>query len=153
MLIAIGSDHAGVQLREEIKAFLGERGVRCLDVGPEGAGSVDYPDYGLKVAELVAGGKAERGILICGTGIGMSIVANKVPGVRAALCNEPFSARMSRLHNDSNVLVLGGRLVGPVMALEIVKTWLDTPFEGGRHETRLRKIAVIEGKTKNDEQA
>jgi len=150
MSTAIGSDHAGVELKEEIKRFLEEEGVSFVDMGPDGTDSVDYPDYGAKVAELVSKGEAERGILICGTGIGMSIVANKFPGVRAALCNEPLSAFLSRRHNDSNILVMGGRLVGKTMAREIVKSWLGTPFEGGRHEIRLKKITVIEGKQKKD---
>jgi len=150
MTIAIGSDHAGVELKEEIKKFLEEEGVSFTDLGPHTEASVDYPDYGAKVAELVSKGEVQRGILICGTGIGMSIVANKFPGVRAALCNEPLSAFLSRRHNDSNILVMGGRLVGKVMAKEIVKTWLKAPFEGGRHELRLRKITVIEGKQKPD---
>ncbi len=150
MIIAIASDHAGVQLKAEIKEFLISQGVDCRDLGPEGSSSVDYPDYGLKVAEMVSRGDVERGVLICGTGIGMSIVANKLPGVRAALCSEPVSARMSRLHNNANILVMGGRMIGAVMAQEIVKTWLATPFEGGRHEIRLGKITVIENKYSNE---
>jgi ribose 5-phosphate isomerase B len=150
MAIAIGSDHAGFELKEEIKKTLEEEGLSFEDLGPEGTASVDYPDFGGKVAEMVSKGRAERGILICGSGIGMSIVANKFPGVRAALCNEPLSAALSRRHNDSNILVLGGRLVGKTMAREILKTWLCTPFEGGRHELRLNKITKIEGKLESD---
>ena len=146
MLIAIGSDHAGVELKRELSAFLEKKGVKLIDAGPETAASVDYPDFGAKVSEMVSSGQADRGILICGTGIGMSIVANKFPGVRAALCSEPVSARLSRQHNDANILTLGSRLVGSVMALEILKVWLDTPFEGGRHAGRLMKITTIEGK-------
>ena len=150
MTIAIGSDHAGVSIKQEITAYLKERGLDFTDMGPFGPESVDYPDYGERVAGLVAGGKAGRGILICGTGIGMSIVANKFAGIRAALCSEPLSARLSRQHNDANILVLGGRMIGPVMAREIVEIWLETPFEGGRHKLRLDKIFNIEGKKSKD---
>ncbi|MDA8324995.1 MAG: ribose 5-phosphate isomerase B [Nitrospiraceae bacterium] len=151
MVIAIGSDHAGVGLKRELSAFLEKKGLDLIDAGPENPGPVDYPDYGEKVSLMVSSGRADRGILICGTGIGMSIVANKFPGIRAALCGEPVSARLSRQHNDSNILVLGGRLVGAVMALEILKTWLETPFEGGRHAGRLMKIQTIEEKVSRDE--
>lgn len=156
MLIAIGSDHAGLEMKSEIIAILKELGHIYTDYGtnlesglesgtPQ---SVDYPDFGEKVAMDVSTGKAESGILICGTGIGMSIVANKFPNVRASLCNELFSAKMSRLHNDANILVLGGRIIGKDLANEIVRTWLTTPFEGGRHANRLKKIALIEEKNK-----
>ena len=150
MLIAIGSDHAGVELKRELSAFLEKKGVKLIDAGPGGPASVDYPDFGAKVSRMVSSGEVDRGILICGTGIGMSIVANKFPGVRAALCSEPVSARLSREHNDSNILTLGSRLVGSVMALEILKVWLDTPFEGGRHAGRLMKITTIEGKVSKE---
>lgn len=150
MTIAIGSDHAGFELKEEMKAYLGDLGISYKDMGPQSSSAVDYPDYGERVAELVSNGKVEKGILICGTGIGMSIVANKFPGVRAALCNEPLSATLSRQHNDANVLVLAGRMIGKVMARVILKTWLNTAFEGGRHEARLKKITIIEGKNKTD---
>lgn len=146
MLIAIGSDHAGVELKEEIKSLLKEAGFKCKDFGTIGPGSVDYPDFGELVSIAVSSGEADMGILICGTGIGMSIVANKFPGVRAALCGEPFSAKMSRLHNDANILVIGGRVTGKALAREIAKVWLETPFEGGRHSDRLRKIELIEEK-------
>jgi ribose 5-phosphate isomerase B len=148
MKIAIGCDHAAVELKEALLSLLAGKGHEVLDLGTRGAESVDYPDFGEKVARAVAGGESDRGILICGTGIGMSIVANKVPGIRAALCSEPFSARMSRLHNDANVLVLGGRVTGRNLAEEIVATWLDTPFEGGRHARRLEKITAIEERHK-----
>ena len=152
MVIAIGSDHAGADLKRELAAFLEGNGISLIDVGPNGsASSVDYPDYGEKVSLLVSGGQADRGVLICGTGIGMSIVANKFPGIRAALCGEPLSARLSRQHNDSNILVLGGRMIGPVMAREVLQVWLDTAFEGGRHAGRLMKITNIEEKTSKDE--
>lgn len=144
MTIAIGCDHAGVELKREIISLLHDLHIECTDYGTNGTESVDYPDFGEKVSEAVSSGKIEKGILICGTGIGMSIVANKFPGVRASLCNGLFTARMSRLHNDANVLVLGGRVIGKDLAKEIVRTWVSTPFEGERHAKRLKKIALIE---------
>jgi ribose 5-phosphate isomerase B len=123
---------------------LSELGVRCVDLGPGGDASVDYPDYAEQVAREVASGRADRGILLCGTGIGMSIAANKIPGVRAALVHDVTTARMSRLHNDANVLALGGGLLGDRLLREIVKAWLTTDFEGGRHQRRLDKIARLE---------
>jgi ribose 5-phosphate isomerase B len=135
--IIIGCDHAAVDLKEKLKAFLSERGFAVEDAGTHGSASVDYPEYGLKVAQAVAQGRCPRGVLLCGTGLGMSMVANKVPGVRAALCTDLFAAGMSRRHNDANILVLGARVTGDVLAVEILKTWLDTPFEGGRHQRRL----------------
>jgi ribose 5-phosphate isomerase B len=146
--IAIGSDHAGVELKEEIVALLKEMGFGVKDVGTNDSQSVDYPDFGERVADAVSKGEIEMGILICGTGIGMSIVANKFPNVRAALCGEPFSAKMSRLHNDANILVIGGRVTGRELAKDITRVWLETPFEGGRHQNRLKKISLIEEKTK-----
>ncbi len=147
MLIAIGSDHAGLEMKKEVIAVLKQMGHEYRDFGTDTPQSVDYPDFGEMVSHAVSQGRAERGILICGTGIGMSIVANKFRNIRAALCNELFSARMSRLHNDANILVLGGRIIGKDLATEIVKTWMVTPFEGGRHENRLKKIQLIEKKT------
>ena len=144
MIIAIGCDHAGVELKEEIIALLRDLRIECTDYGTNTSESVDYPDFGEKVSVAVSSGTIEKGILICGTGIGMSIVANKFPGVRASLCNELFTAKMSRLHNDANILVLGGRIVGRDLAKEIVKTWVTTPFEGERHSKRLKKITLIE---------
>jgi len=144
MKIAIGSDHAGFELKKEIIALLSDLGIESIDYGTNGLELVDYPDIGIKVSEAVSDKKIERGILICGTGVGMSIVANKFPGVRASLCNDLFTAKMSRLHNDANILVLGGRIVGKDLAKEIVKTWINTPFEGERHCIRLNKIAQIE---------
>jgi len=144
MKIAIGSDHAGFELKKEIISLLNDLGIESIDFGTNGLESVDYPDIGIKVSEAVSNKKIERGILICGTGVGMSIVANKFPGVRASLCNDLFTAKMSRLHNDANILVLGGRIVGKDLAKEIVKTWINTPFEGERHCVRLNKIAKIE---------
>ncbi len=138
--VVIGSDHAAYQLKEKLKKFLIESGIAVEDAGAEDEGSVDYPDYGIKVASLVSTGKFDRGILLCGTGIGMSMVANRFSNVRAALCNDLFSAIMSRRHNNSNVLVLGGRVIGDVLAIEILKVWLETPFEEGRHQKRLDKF-------------
>jgi ribose 5-phosphate isomerase B len=144
MRIAIGSDHAGVELKSELIELLKDMGADVLDVGPNNSESVDYPDFGDKVSTAVSAAEVERGVLICGTGIGMSIVANKFRNVRAALCAEPFSARMSRLHNDSNILVIGGRVTGVELAKDITRVWMETPFEGGRHENRLKKITLIE---------
>jgi len=144
--IAIGSDHAGFGLKEEVLGLLKGRNIDIVDCGTNSVESVDYPDFGARVSELVSSGEVDRGILICGTGLGMSMVANKYPGVRAALCNDLFSAKMSRLHNDANILVLGGRVIGKDLAAEIVKVWLTTPFEGERHLKRLQKIKNIEEK-------
>ena len=138
--MVIGCDHAAYQLKEIIKAHLQDNGIAVEDVGAHSEDSVDYPDYGTKVASQVSSGQYSRGILLCGTGLGMSMVANKFSNVRAALCSEPFSARMSREHNDANVLVLGGRVLGDIMALELVDIWLKTPFEGGRHKNRVDKV-------------
>lgn len=144
MRVALGADHGGYRLKEAIKGWLDEMGVEWVDCGTHSADSVDYPDYALEVARRVAGGECDRGILVCGTGIGMCIVANKVPGIRAALCHDVFSARATREHNDSNVLTLGERVVGEGLARAIVETWLSTPFAGGRHARRVEKIKVIE---------
>ena len=144
MKIAIASDHGGCELKEKIVELLKEKGLEVIDYGVDNPESVDYPDYGIKVANAVSKGIAERGILSCGTGIGMSIVANKFPDVRAALCYDMFTARMSRLHNDANILVLGGRVLDKEVALMMVDIWLRTGFEGGRHQRRLDKISEIE---------
>ena len=141
--IVIGSDHAAYALKEKIKAFLIERSIDVEDAGCYSEDSVDYPDVGNKVASMVSSGKFGQGILLCGTGIGMSMVANRFPHVRAALCADIFSAVMSRRHNNSNMLVLGGRVIGDILALEIVKVWLGTPFDGGRHQRRLEKFDQI----------
>ena len=135
--VIIGSDHAAFELKEKIKSVLIDRGIAVEDVGTTGAASVDYPDYGKQVASQVSAGRFPRGILLCGTGLGMSMVANRYPGVRAALCHDLFGAMMARKHNDANILVLGGRVTGDILAAEIVAAWLDTPFEGGRHQKRL----------------
>jgi len=141
MKLAIGADHGGLELKQEIIKYLNTiKGVEVADLGTTTKDSVDYPDYGKKVAEAVTNGTMDRGILICGTGIGMSIVANRYPKVRAALCHDHFTAQMSREHNDANILVMGERVIGKGVALEIVKTWLETEFAGGRHQLRLNKI-------------
>jgi ribose 5-phosphate isomerase B len=144
MKIAVGSDHAGFELKEYVKGILLERQETITDVGTNGLESVDYADFGLKVAELVSRGEVEKGILVCGTGIGMSIIANKVKGIRASLISDLYTAIQSRRHLDANVLVLGGRVIGKGLAEEIVKAWLDTPFEGGRHQKRIDKINAWE---------
>ena len=143
--VAIGSDHGGYHLKQAIKSMLEKMQIPFEDVGCNSLDSVDYPDYAFPVAERVANGSLDRGILICGTGIGMSIAANKVPGIRCAVVSDEFSARMSREHNDANVLAIGERVVGPGLALEIVRVWLETEFAGERHQRRVDKIASIEG--------
>ena len=143
MKIAIASDHAGYFLKEKIKDFLTREGHEVIDVGTNSSVAVDYPIYGAKAIKKLLNGEAERAILICGTGIGMSIIANRIPGIRAALCLDPFLAKMARLHNDANVLVMGGRIVADGLAQEIVKVFLNTPFEGGRHEKRIKLIEEI----------
>ncbi len=144
MSIAIGSDHAGFELKKEIVKYLEEEGYEYTDMGTDNCESVDYPDFGYKVADAVSKGEYDKGILVCGTGIGMSIAANKVSGVRAALCHDVFSAQATRNHNNSNVLTLGSRVVGIGLALEIVKVWLGEEFDGGRHQKRIDKISKIE---------
>lgn len=142
--IAIASDHAGRELKEDIKEFLKSIGKEPVDMGTDGSESVDYPDFGIPVAAKVCEGEIARAILICGTGVGMSIVANKFQNVRAALVNDVYSARMAKEHNDANVLVIGGRIVGKGLAREMVKTWLEARFAAGRHQRRLDKIREIE---------
>lgn len=148
MKIAIGCDHGGITLKDSIVNYLEERGVQIEDFGTFGTESVDYPDYAYKVARSVADGRADKGILMCGTGIGISIAANKVNGIRCALCYNTETARLTALHNDSNILAMGGRVIDCDTAVDIVKTWLDTPFEGGRHINRINKISEIEKKEK-----
>jgi ribose 5-phosphate isomerase B len=143
-MIAIGADHGGVELKDALVAELRARGEGVADLGTTGDESVDYPDYGRAVAERVSSGQADRGILICTTGIGMSIVANKFPGVRAALVTDAVAARMAREHTDANVLVLGGGMTGRFHARELLDIFLATPFAGGRHQRRIDKIAEIE---------
>lgn len=144
MKIAISSDHGGNNLRQEIIQLLEERGFQYEDFGPKNDDSVDYPDYAAPVSEGVASGKFDRGILICGTGIGMSIAANKVKGIRCALVHDVFSAKATREHNDTNILAMGERVIGAGLAREIVSTWLDTAFEGGRHTRRVEKLQQLE---------
>ena len=141
-MIAIGSDHGGFELKQEIMAHLKKRGLEYKDFGTCTPESCDYPVYGRAVAKAVASGECDRGIIICGTGIGISITANKIPGIRAALCTDCFCAEATRLHNDANILALGGRVVGPGLALKIVDTFLDTPFSGD--ERHKRRISMIE---------
>lgn len=144
MKVVIGSDHGGFSLKEEIKQVMDELKIAYEDLGCDSVDSVDYPDYAIPVAEMVASGKADRGILICGTGIGMSIAANKVKGIRCALVHDLFSAKATREHNNSNVLAMGERVIGPGLAREIAKVWLETEYEGGRHERRVCKISDYE---------
>ena len=147
MKVAIACDHAALELKNAVKKHLTDRGFEVVDFGINEPGSVDYPDYALPVAEAVASGKADKGILICGTGIGMSICANKVKGIRCALCSDTFSARATREHNDANVLAFGERVVGGVLALDIVDAFLDTSFSNAeRHVKRIDKITAIENK-------
>jgi ribose 5-phosphate isomerase B len=144
MKIAIASDHGGYRLKEFVKSVLEESGCEIVDFGTFSEDSVDYPEFAAKVAKAVVREEVDRGVLICGTGIGMSIVANRFPGVRAALCHNVYTAKMSRRHNNANVLVLGGRILTPEIAEDIVKIWLSEEFEGGRHERRLGKLEEIE---------
>lgn len=148
MKIAIACDHAAYEMKAHVVEILKGKNMEVLDFGTNGPESVDYPDFAAKVSGSVSSGESERGILICGTGLGMSMAANKYKDIRAALCSEPVSARLSREHNDSNVLCLGARMIGTVMADDIVSVWLDTPFEGGRHARRVEKITSLwsEGK-------
>lgn len=142
--VAIGADHAGFPLKEFLKAGLVERGIQVLDLGTHSTDAVDYPDYAAAVGAAVAAGDAQRGVLVCGTGIGMAIAANKVAGVRAVQCADVESARISREHNDTNVLALGARTTPPDLARTIVETWLATAFQGGRHARRVEKLARLE---------
>jgi ribose 5-phosphate isomerase B len=142
--IAIGSDHAGFELKSYLRAILEQGSHEVTDVGTENEDSVDYTDFGIRVARLVSEGKVDRGVLVCGTGIGMSITANKIRGVRAALVHDLFTAIQSRQHTDANILVLGGKVIGKGLAAGILKAWLETPFEGGRHARRLEKILKLE---------
>ena len=143
-MIAIGSDHGGFALKQEIMKHLEDRKLEYIDFGTYSSDSCDYPQYGAAVGRAVADGSCERGILICGTGIGISISANKIHGVRAALCGDCFSAEMTRRHNDANIVALGARVVGPGLALKIVDTFLDTEFEGGRHARRIEQMMALE---------
>ncbi len=144
MKVSIGADHAGFELKEKIRKLLSEQGIEVADQGTHSAESVDYPDYARKVAEAVAGNGNQRGILVCGSGIGMAMAANKVHGIRAAHVTSEQEARLSREHNDANVLTLGGRVLDEATALRIVQIFLNTKFEGGRHQRRVEKIAALE---------
>ena len=143
-MIAIGCDHGGFQLKEEIIKFLSDEGYDYKDVGTYDENSVDYPDIAKVLCQAVVGGECEKGILVCGTGIGMNMAANKYKGIRAAQCHDTFSAKMTRQHNNANVLTMGGRVVGPELAKEIVKEFLTNEFLGGRHEIRVNKMMEIE---------
>ncbi|KIL36635.1 ribose 5-phosphate isomerase [Cohnella kolymensis] len=145
MKIAIGADHAGYRLKDQIVPMLKSLGHEVIDVGCDCADSVDYSDYSIPVCDQVVSGEAERGILICGTGIGMSIAANKIPGIRCALVHDMFSAKATREHNDTNVLAMGERVIGPGLAEEITRIWIETPFSHGeRHQRRIDKVMALE---------
>ena len=146
--IAIASDHGGFELKESIITFLQKKGWEVDNLGAPSTDSVDYPDYGIKVAKAIIDKKIVRGILICGTGVGMSIVVNRFPGIRGTLCSDVYTAKMCREHNDSNVLIMGGRVIGASLAMEILDIWLNTEFEGGRHQRRLDKIKEIDANLK-----
>ncbi len=143
-MFAVGSDHGGLELKQAICELLNKRQLTWQDYGTDGSASVDYPDFGAKVAQAVSEASAEAGVLICGTGIGMSIIANKYPGVRAALVHDEFTAQMAREHNNANILILGGRIVSVELGVKLVEIWLDSQFEGGRHQKRLDKIGAAE---------
>ncbi|WP_022850258.1 ribose 5-phosphate isomerase B [Limisalsivibrio acetivorans] len=138
--LALASDHGGFELKEQLVKYLTENGLDVLDLGTHGEESVDYPDFGAKAAKAVLSGEVDGAVIMCGSGIGISMTANRFPGIRAALCWDTYTAKMSRLHNDANILALGGRIITFERAVDIVDTWLETPFEGGRHERRVKKI-------------
>lgn len=144
MKVAIAADHGGVNIKRELISLMEEMNIDCVDLGCDGTCSVDYPDYALPLAERVASGEFDRGILVCGTGIGMSIAANKVDGIRCALVHDTFSAKATREHNDTNIMAMGERVIGPGLAREIAQIWLTTEFEGGRHVARVEKIMAAE---------
>ena len=150
MRIAVGSDHGGLRLKNEIIEYLQKNNYQLKDFGTHTEESCDYPDIARPLAEAVAAGEFDKGILICGTGIGIGIAANKVKGIRAALCHDCFSAKASREHNDANILTMGERVIGTGLALQIVEIWLSTDFEGGRHKNRVAKISEIENKIENN---
>lgn len=143
-MIALASDHVGLVLKREIKRYLDEKGLLYKDFGTDSEERCDYPAFGRKAAEAVASRECEKGIICCGTGIGISITANKVPGIRCVVCSEPYSAKLSRMHNDSNMLALGARVIGTDLALMIIEEWLSAEYEGGRHQKRLDMIREIE---------
>jgi len=143
-VVALGADHAGFPLKEDLKTWLIARGYDVVDLGTQSAESVDYPDFAVGVGSAITAGKAHRGVLVCGTGIGMAMAANKVPGVRAAACSDAYTARMSREHNDANILALGARITSREAAIEIVEIWLGAEFAGGRHARRVEKIVALD---------
>ena len=144
MKIAIGNDHGGVELKQHLMKYLREQGIEVVNLGADTTEATDYPIYGERVARAVVSGECDRGIVICGTGIGISISANKIHGVRCALCSEPVSARLARQHNDANIVAMGARTIGPVMAESIVDVFLNTEFQGGRHQIRVDKIMKLD---------
>ena len=144
MKIAIASDHGGYALKKELIQHLEARGIQCVDFGTDSPASCDYPDFAAPACNAVLDGSCERGILVCGTGIGMSMAANKIRGIRCALCGDCYSAEMTRRHNDANMLARGGRVIGPELAFRIADIFLDTPFEGGRHQRRIDKVRALE---------
>jgi len=144
IVVAVGADHAGFTLKERLRVWLGALGHRVLDYGTDSLAPVDYPDYAAPVAEAVATGAAARGVLVCGTGVGMAMAANKIPGIRAAVCHDPEAARLSREHNDANVVALGARIVSGEEAMAIVEVFLKTDFAGGRHSRRVEKLSALE---------
>ena len=146
MIIAIAADHGGIDLKEKIKEYLKTKHIEYIDYGINETESVDYPDYAHPVCEAITQGNTERGILVCGTGIGMSMTANKHAGIRAACCSDTYSAKLTRLHNDANVLCLGGRVVGDGLAMDIVELFIETQFEGGRHSRRVEKVMSFDKK-------
>ena len=146
MKIAIGNDHAAVEMKQEIKKYLEELGHEVVNYGTEDRERCDYPIYGEKVANAVASGEVDLGILTCGTGVGISLAANKVKGIRAVVCSEPYTAKLSRMHNNTNILAFGARVVGPELAKMIVDEWLNAKYEGGRHQRRVDMISEIENK-------
>lgn len=145
-MIALGADHGGYKIKEAVKAYLQQQGIPYKDFGTDSEESVDYAVFAARVAHSVVSGECEKGILCCGTGIGISMAANKIKGIRAALCSDYFSAKYTRLHNDANVLCMGGRTIGPGLALELVDVFLNTPFEGGRHARRVEQLMKLEEK-------
>ena len=143
-VVGLGADHAGFPLKEDLKAWLITRGYDVVDFGTQSADAVDYPDYAAAVGSAVTAGKADCGVLVCGTGIGMSMAANRLSGIRAAACSDVYTARMSREHNDANILALGARITGRAAAIEILETWLAATFAGGRHARRVDKIVALD---------
>jgi ribose 5-phosphate isomerase B len=142
--VALGADHAGFPLKEDLKGWLISRGFDVVDLGTQATESVDYPDFAIAVGGAITAGKADRGVLVCGTGIGMAMAANKVPGARAAACSDAYTARMSREHNDANILALGARITSREAAIEILEVWLNAEFAGGRHARRVEKIVALD---------